>query len=71
MPMASIPSQRSMPTDGFRLKYRHVSLSGFSGWARGPAVRALARHPEVVSIHADGEMHATLAQGVPPTVLRT
>ena len=45
------------------LRYRHRSLSGFSAWLPRRVIDALARHPEVVSIHADGMLHATLAQG--------
>jgi len=56
---------QSLPAESFRLKYRHISLSGFSGWVQAAAVRALARHPEVISIHADEEVHAMLAQGAP------
>ena len=55
----------ALSAGSFRIKYRHISLSGFSGWAHGAAIRVLANHPEVISIHADREVHATLAQGVP------
>ena len=55
----------ALPAGAFTLKHRHTSLAGFSGWVHGAAFEALAQHPEVISVFADGEMRATLADGVP------
>jgi cysteine-rich repeat protein len=50
---------------GFRLKRRHVELAGFAGSADRATIEALRRDPEVLSVHLDGNVYASLAQGVP------
>ena len=66
---ALVAARQQRALDGlgaaFRLKRRYESISGFAGWAQPQAIRALRNHPEVVSIHLDGEVHANLAQGGP------
>jgi subtilisin family serine protease len=53
----------ALPRVAAGLKYRHRSLPGFAASIPADAIDALARHPDVVSIHADGMVYASLAQG--------
>jgi hypothetical protein len=48
----------------FRLRHRHRELAGMAGRASRRALRRLARDPDVQRIYLDGEVHATLAEGV-------
>jgi len=45
------------------LAYRFESLSGFSGRIPASAIEELRRHPEVVAVHLDYELYASLAEG--------
>jgi cysteine-rich repeat protein len=47
----------------FTLERRYRTVAGFAGRAQPAAIEALRRHPEVVSVHLDGQVHAVLAQG--------
>jgi subtilisin family serine protease len=47
----------------FRLQWRYESVAGFAGSAGRAALAALRRHPEVTSIHLDGPVRASLAEG--------
>jgi cysteine-rich repeat protein len=53
----------SFPRGTFDLTYRYQSLSGFSGRIPVSAIEGLRRHPEVVAIHLDYELQASLAEG--------
>ena len=53
----------SLARGTFALTYRYKSLSGFSGRISVSAIEGLRRHPEVVAIHLDYELHASLAEG--------
>jgi subtilisin family serine protease len=53
----------ALPPDAFRVRWRYESVSGFSGWATPAGVAALRLPPEVASIHLDGPVRASLAEG--------
>jgi len=53
----------ALPAGAFRVGYRYESLAAVSGAAQPAAIEALRRHPEVRSLHLDGERRAALAQG--------
>jgi subtilisin family serine protease len=53
----------ALPRGAFRLQWRYEALAGFAGFASPAAVAALRRHPEVASLHLDGEVRASLAEG--------